>query len=335
MKYIILGDLHIGVKNSSKVYHSVAKDLCENIIEYAEAEEIKGLIQVGDFFDNRKALTHDSIECGLWIADMFNKSFNRSYFIIGNHDTANKDTMYPHSLMIFDEFDNIDIIDEPIRQGNILMLPWLFDPDKDMTDADICIGHFDINGAEMNSAGTLSRNHRLNFSNFSRYQMTISGHYHTPKTYQHGVHYIGTPYQLTFNDMGSPRGFWVLDTNDKTMYFIKFDKYPHHYSYTDKSTDIADIRGHIVRLLFTEDHGIDGNKEIINKFRAMEPLSLRTKFAKLDDDMTEETISEETLNMDRVGIIHNFFDKSDIPENINIDLLKKMTEKIYKEIKDV
>lgn len=334
MKYIVIGDLHLGVKNSSKVYHNVAKKLCERVIEYSKTHEISMLIQVGDFFDNRKALTHDTIECGLWMADQINDCFDKSFFIIGNHDTAYKETMYPHSLMIFDEYQKIEIVDKPVKFNNILMLPWLFDPDKDMVDSDICIGHFDINGAEMNSSGTLSRNHRLNFSDFSKYQLTLSGHYHTPKTYQHNVHYIGTPYQLTFNDMGSTRGFWILDDSDFSMEFVKFDEYPHHYSYTDKSTNISDVEGHIVRLTFTQDYGIDGNKEIIERFRKMNPQSLRIKYAKVDDGMTEEDISEETMKMSKLDILNKFYDMSDIPENIQIPMLKKLTAGIYKILKE-
>jgi len=335
MKYIIVGDTHIGVKQSSHKYHGIINDLFVDICDFAKTRGIHRLIQVGDMFDNRKALSQTSIDCALSVADMVSTSFARSYFIVGNHDTPSKDTMFPHSLIIFKKYQNITIVDKPTMIDDaILSLPWMFDID-DMVDARICIGHFDINGAMMNSSGTTSRNHRLNFSDFSKYELTLSGHYHTPNKYNHNVMYIGSPYQITFNDMSSKRGFYVLDTDDLGMEFVEFCGYPHHLSFTDKSRDIGDIEGNIVRLVFTEDHGIDGNKEIIQRYKGLNPHSLRIKYARVDDTMTDEEIHESVSIKSKIDVLHDFYDKSDLPDNINPILLKRVSESIYKEMLDV
>jgi DNA repair exonuclease SbcCD nuclease subunit len=334
MKHILIGDLHLGIKGGSRRYLEIAEDLINFVISYAKEHDINHLIQVGDTFDNRRALTHDTIDTALEIARRVNEFFSESYFIVGNHDTANKDSMFPHALQIFEEFENIKVVDEPLKVNNILMLPWIFYPETDMIDADICIGHFDINGVMMNSAGTLSRNHRLNLSDFSKYKLTISGHYHTPNVYNHNVHYIGTPYQLNFNDIGSDRGFWVVDDKTFDMTLVRFDNYPHHFSYTDKSNDIDNIEGHIVRLVFTEDHGIEGNKDIIEKFRSMNPYSLRVKYARVDEGMTNDSITEEISVKNKENILLDFYNKSTLPDGINMVLLNKITKSLYKELRD-
>ena len=236
---------------------------------------------------------------------------------------------------MFKEYNNVVVVDTPTYEEDILMLPWLFNP-NDMGKAKICIGHFDINGALMNSSGTVSKNHNLNFSDFAKYKMTISGHYHTPKTYMHNVWFVGSPYQLTHNDAGSKRGFWVLDTDfeDDSLAFVEFTKYPHHFSFTDKTINIGDIEGHIVRLAFTESHGIDGDKAIIEKFRTLNPYSLSINYANISDSMTEETISEVVMMKEKIDILFDFYDKSELPESIDLTILKKITKSIYKEIKD-
>lgn len=332
--YIVIGDIHLGAKNSSHIYHDVAKRLFDKVFEYASKHNIKYLIQVGDMYDNRKALTHDTIDTSLSIAEKVNEVFEKSYFIVGNHDTARKDDLHPHALIILKKFENIVVVDKPTLINKILMLPWMFDI-EDMVSADICIGHFDINGVMMNTSGTLSRNHRLNLSDFSKYRMTISGHYHTPAVYDHNVRYIGSPYQLTFNDIGSERGFYHLNTDIPALDRIKFVDYPHHYSFTDKSSIIDDLKGHIVRLTFTENHGIDGNKEIIDRFRNLEPLSLIVKYANSDSGMTDESVSEEVMMKESIDILFDFYEKSGLPEGINIDVLKKVSMSIYKEIGNV
>lgn len=338
MRYIIVGDIHIGTKKSSKRYHKVVIDLFEEICCYANDNDIRYLIQVGDLFDNRKALTHSSIECALEVGEMISEVFDESYLIVGNHDTPSKDTMFPHSLQIFNKFDDIKVVDEPfvIQEYQIVMLPWLFDVDN-MPDGKICIGHFDINGAKMNTSGTTSRNHRLNFSDFSKYDITLSGHYHTPGNYGHGVTYIGSPYQLSFNDMGSTRGFYVLDTedDDNVLTFVEFDNYPKHISITDKTTQLDNITDNIIRLTFTDDYGIDGNKEVIDKIRELNPYSLRVKYARLDDGMTDEQIQEDVSIKSKLDILREFHDKSDLPEGINKVLLDKLSTTIYKEMRDV
>lgn len=336
-RYILLGDLHVGVKNSSRVYLSVALELAKEIIIYANSVGITKLIQVGDFFDNRKALTQDAIEVANAIMDMFSQYFDITYLIVGNHDTSKKDVLFPHSLSIFKKYPKVKIIERPhITDDGILMLPWLFSID-DLVPANICIGHFDINGATMNSSGTVSKNHLLNFSDFSKYKMTVSGHYHTPNTlYPHNVKYIGSPYQLTHNDAGSDRGFWEMDFDfeDNGLEFIRFDKYPHHYTITDKTTDIGNLEGGIVKLVFTESYGIDGDREIINNIRKLNPLSLIVKYANLSDNMTDSVVSEDVMVKEKIDILYDFYDKSEVPENINPALLKKITESLYKEMKN-
>lgn len=337
MKYIVVGDTHIGAKKSSKRYHQVAIDLFKEICDFAETNDIRYLIQVGDLFDNRKALTHSSIECALEIGEMVSNTFEESYFIVGNHDTSSKDTMFPHSLIIFNKHENIEVIDEPfVTEDQVVMLPWLFDVD-DMPNGRICIGHFDINGAMMNTAGTTSRNHRLNFSNFRKYSITLSGHYHTPGSYAHNVTYIGSPYQLTFNDMNSTRGFYVLDSehDDRPLTPIQFDDYPKHIAITDKTQNLDNVPDNIVRLTFSDDYGIDGNREIIEKVKALKPYSLRVKYARLDDGMTDDVIKEEISIKSKLDILKEFHDKSDLPEGISRLLLNKLSASIYKEMKDV
>ena len=98
MKAIILGDMHLGVKNSAVMYHNVAIELSKQIIDYAASNSIDYLIQVGDMFDNRKALSHDTIDTAHDIITRFNDFFTKTYLIVGNHDTAKKDTIFPTVL---------------------------------------------------------------------------------------------------------------------------------------------------------------------------------------------------------------------------------------------
>ena len=332
MKYIVVGDLHLGHKKGSKKYYEVVYKLTDRIRQYADAHGIWNMIQVGDVFDNRKSLLLSTIDTSTIVFDALCKTFSTIHVIVGNHDMASKNSTFPNSLVIFNKHPEMNIITTPTVISDdyrkMLFVPYLFSMDE-LVDADICIGHFDINGAVMNSSETAAKGHFLNFSDFKRYQMTISGHYHTPNVYENNIHYIGTPYQMSFNDINSDRGFWVLDTSDLSMEFVEFTEYPKHVHITDKLECLDDIEGNIVRLVFQEDYGVDGNKDIISKVRELKPFSLVVKYTNSKVIEYEEDIDDESFNKTKLDILLEFFDKAEIPNHVNVNLLKKMTEQVF------
>lgn len=329
-KEILIGDTHLGVKDASHVYHKVAIDLFTEVAEYAKLNNIDTLIHTGDFFDNRKRISVITIGIASAIGKIINEAFKKSYMVVGNHDTYYVDNMEPTSLDILEPFKNIHIIKKPTKIGNILLLPWLFN-DSDMEDAEILIGHFDINGVKMNSADTVSKGYRLNLSDFSKYKKVYSGHYHTPGKYGN-VEYVGTPYQITFNDRDSERGFYVLDTDLCSVDFVPFHNYPVHRVITDK-TDVqdTDIKGNNIRLVFTDDYGIDENEEIISNIRGMMPNSLQIITFAMSETFTNESIDEVNDTMDGIELLIDFIQKSELPTGIKENVLVKLSESIYKE----
>lgn len=330
-KYLIIGDTHCGAKASSKLYHEVIFKFFNYVIDYCQQKGIKKMIHTGDFFDNRKTLSLSTIElASVTLGPLINDYFDESYIIIGNHDIYYEKSLEPTSLSLLRAFPKINIIDSPKKIDNIALLPWLFD---EFPSADILIGHLDINGIRMNSSGSVSKGHKYNTSDFSNYKMVISGHYHTPGIYGN-IQYVGTPYQLTFGDVNSTRGFHILDTDTLSLEFIEFTEYPHHILVKDTDDiNINDITGNNVKLIFTDDYGIDKNSEIINKIKDMNPASFSyTRFG-IQETFTEDELSESDEDlMDNIEILISFISKSDLPEGIKQPILLKLVDKISKEI---
>ena len=60
----------------------------------------------------------------------------------------------------------------------------------------------------------------ISHSTFNRYDCVFSGHYHHRST-NGNITYLGTPYELTWQDYGDPKGFHVFDFEDRKLSFIQ------------------------------------------------------------------------------------------------------------------
>lgn len=337
MKYICVTDTHCGIKDGSPLYHDVNERLFAYIFDYAEHNKINQLIHLGDYFHNRKSIPIKSILVALRIADMCDRIFKDTYIITGNHDTIYKDSNDESLLSMFSEYKGITIVNQPFKLGNILMVPWLFPHEilENLVSADILLGHFEINGCVMNEAGTKAENRFLSQGDFNNFKLVLSGHYHTPGVYGN-IQYLGSPFHTSFNDVAGKRGFYVLDDETCEVEFIEFDDYPKFVRIKDTDVWTEEIvYGNIVEFIFTQDYGINKNIEIVERVKSCSPLTLRVKYVNINEAMSQEDIAEEDIDIkDHLEILQEYYEYSEQPEHINLKVLKKMAEKIYKETVD-
>jgi hypothetical protein len=230
------------------------------------------------------------------------------------------------------------VVDRPeMVYGNILLVPWVFNSDilKNEHKADVLMGHFDILGAIMNESGTESK-FGIDPADFKNFNMVYSGHYHTPGTFSNNIQYLGSPFHTSFNDVEGVRGFWIYDTDGNTCEFVEFTNYPKFRRIKDTEPwDILKpsfIEGNIVELIFTKDHGIEGNIEIVENVKKLNPLTLIAKYVSIDESMSQEDMVDEDIEIkDHLGILQEYFEYSEQPEHINSTMLSKIAEAVYKE----
>jgi DNA repair exonuclease SbcCD nuclease subunit len=332
MKYVLFTDPHLGIKKANDVYIQVFNTFIDDVCTYTENDNINDLIILGDFFDTRKSLSLKIIDVALQSMERLTNVFSNVYLIVGNHDTYFKAQLHPTSLSIFKKYDNVHIIDEPTEIDDILLLPWIFDKDVlETSSCKTCMGHFDINGIEMNASGYTPLFCRLNITDFSNFNKVISGHYHVPSL-TGNIKYLGAPYQTTFNEINQQHGYYTFDSDTSKLNFSEFTSYPKHviitddYEFTEES-----IKGNNVRLIFTEDHGIDGNTRIIHDIQSFNPNILDIRYNNLSSTMTEDDIEVDISVLSKIDILHEYHKKADRPESIKLGILRKITEKIYEE----
>lgn len=251
MRICVLGDTHFGARNDSPLFDQQFEKFYEEVFfPYLEKNSIDTVIQLGDVFDRRKYINFNTLKS---VQKYFFNELNKynSYVLIGNHDTYYKNTNEVNSLeLLLAKYNNISVINNPrefvFDNTKILFVPWICTDNEQIifetikeTTAQICCGHFEIQGFEMYKGSVID--HGLDKKIFDKFELVLSGHYHHRSTKQN-ITYCGTPYELTWSDYNDPKGFHVLDTDTRELKFIcnpnvMFFK----YHYDDENKKIEDV----------------------------------------------------------------------------------------------
>lgn len=230
-KVIILGDTHFGARGSNQLTEHWQRRFYEDVFwPYVEENNIKKIIQTGDYFDNRQAINLRSLAFQQEVfVDKAAELGVEVMGIVGNHDIPLRHSLKnssPVQIVNRNEHCHFTDVIQDIQIGDrtITLMPWICKENYEECKArikqggDIIVGHYEIEGFVMH-AGCVSKE-GINMSDFKGWNRVISGHYHT-QSQKGNIQYVGTPYQMSWNDATSKHGFWVLDTFDDTMDFVE------------------------------------------------------------------------------------------------------------------
>lgn len=252
MKIALLGDTHIGARNDSPYFHKFfAKFYNEIFFPYLEKENIIHVVQLGDVFDRRKYINFNSLKQARgYLFDRLNKEYS-TWMLVGNHDTYFKNTNDVNSLdLLLDGYHNIVPVDHcttvMFEDISFLLVPWWCeDNDKHIkeslasTNATHIIGHFEIDGFEMYKGAIHQGGTTKDI--FSNFEAVWSGHFHHQSKVGN-IHYLGTPYEMTWSDYGDQKGFHVFDTDTRELTFVP-NPYNifHKLHYDDTNKQISEV----------------------------------------------------------------------------------------------
>ena len=243
-KIIILGDTHFGVRGDSLEFHKYYRKFYDEVFfPYLIENNIKTIFQLGDLFDRRKFINFNSLY--LSRGYFFNKLKEHNitmHTLLGNHDVAYKNTLEVNSSsLLLDGYKEVNVIDEfqtlEVEGTKIDIVPWICDDNEKeifesmkTSGADICFGHFEIDGFEMDRGNVHQGG--LDRKTLSKYDIVLSGHFHHMSSADN-ITYVGTPYEMTWSDYNDPRGFHVFDTSTRELEFVRNPHRMFHKVYYD------------------------------------------------------------------------------------------------------
>lgn len=257
MKIALITDQHFGARNDSLTFLNFFENFYDTVFfPRLIADGITTLLILGDTFDRRKYVNFYSLKrTKQMFFDRLDELEIDVHMLAGNHDTFYKNTNDVNSVdLLLREYNNITIYDTPqtihLKYGetshDVCMIPWICADNytqciEEMknTSAQICMGHYEISGFQMHKG--MPSDEGLDRSIFRKFDMTFSGHYHH-KSSSDGIHYLGCPYQMTWQDYNDPKGFHILDLDTRNLEFIEnpFEIF-HRISYDDKVSSIQEI----------------------------------------------------------------------------------------------
>ena len=86
------------------------------------------------------------------------------------------------------------------------------------SDAKIVCGHFELNGYQVMRG--VQHSGGLDPVYVKKFDRVFTGHFHQ-KHERDNVHYFGTAYQMTFNDLFEKKGFHIYDTETDEIEFVE------------------------------------------------------------------------------------------------------------------
>ena len=344
MKVAIITDQHFGARNDSIAFLDFFEKFYDNTFFPAlDANNISTVLILGDTFDRRKYVNFYALDrAKKMFFDKLEERDIRVHMLAGNHDTYYKNTNEVNSPeLLLTEYNNIDVISKPetivVDGTSICMMPWIC-PDNYQesidhmatTKADICMGHFEIAGFAMYRG--MESHDGLAKDLFERFDLVFSGHYHHRSSNDH-IHYLGNPYELTWQDYNDTRGFHLFDLETRELSFI-----PNPYrmferlEYNDKETDpvdldTLDLQSKYVKLVVV-------NKTDFYKFdKFMAKLYNKgCHEIKIIEDMSEfqeGDIGEEINLEDTLSVLSNYVDS--IETDVDKEQVKTFMRTLYTE----
>lgn len=349
MKIAIVTDMHIGVRGDSKLFlDHQERFFSEVFFPHIDKHDIKIIFDLGDTFDRRKFINYISLERGKrFFFDQIAKREIEYHALVGNHTTYYTNTNEVNSMnLLLREYDKFHIYEntcEELQLGStkFLMVPWINNSNyKDMleniraSDAQICMGHFSIQGFEMDKGHLCDSG--LTSDLFTNFQAVYSGHFHHPSTYNN-ISYLGSPYEMTWSDYQGKRGFRVLDTETRELEWILNPNtifYKIEYDDADMtiediaSLDVSNLRDTFIKVIV---------KNRINPYIYDLFLNKLTDAGAADVKSVEDSLNLESEGLNEImdetkdtkEILHTYIDG--LETKVDKAQIKKLIDELYVE----
>lgn len=226
-KVIILGDLHLGAhKNSNSFLEYQKKFFIDILFPYIKNNGIKKVFQLGDVLDQRQKI---DFVIGTFLRGTLFKWFEDNQvqlnILLGNHDIYWRENLDISGLNLMVGTEKyIRIYNDLIyfKDEDFLLVPWVCKENKEKivkflekieSKRTVILGHLELANFLVNT-GYVAKSGTLDPKLFKD-NLVFSGHYHSPSS-KGNIHYVGTPYQLTWSDVDDNKFFVEFDTKNRT-----------------------------------------------------------------------------------------------------------------------
>jgi len=340
MKIAILNDTHAGIRNSSDIFMEYQERFYSEIFfPYLLENNIKQILHLGDYYDNRKTVNFKALAHNRKIFLEKLRKYGITMDIIpGNHDVYYKNTNDLNALKELQGhyMNEVNLILEPKEMEydglKIAMIPWINSENEKTsldflraTTASVVGAHLELVGFDMQRGMPCSQG--MERSLFDRFEMVLTGHFHT-KSSQGNIHYLGSQMEFFWNDAHEKKYFHVLDTETRELTPVHnpltiFEKV--YYDHTKMNTfkDLSYLDGKFVKLIVIDKGDPFTFERFVDRIQSQKihELKIAEDFKQfLGENVDDSAVSvEDTEQMifNYIDVVETSLDKNRIKKEIS------------------
>lgn len=357
MKVAVITDTHTGIKNGSDIFLDYSERFYSEVFfPYLKENDITQILHLGDYFDHRrfaniKVLARNRAS----FIDRLRTQGIKMDLIPGNHDVFYKNTNNLNSLteLLGQYQDVIQVHMEPtVKEYNglrIALVPWINEENSARcldfirtVSAPFLGGHLELQGFEM-MKGAPAVSHGLEADLFSRFELVMSGHYHTKST-KGNIHYLGTPYELTWADCADRKYFHVIDTVTRELSAVRNPitiynriRYDDAAATDDVQTelekcDFSLVKGSFIKVVVVNKRNPFMFDKFIDKIVSFDPFEL--KIVENFEEFISANVGESEIELsDTITLLNTYVDAVDT--NLDKSRLKSKLQTLYVEAQNL
>lgn len=340
MKIAILNDTHAGCRNSSDIFMDYQERFYSEIFfPYLLENDIKHILHLGDYYDNRKTINFKALHHNRKIfLEPMRKHGITMDIIPGNHDVYYKNTNELNALKELQGhyMNEVNLVMKPTVMNydgtDIALIPWINPENEEETlkflakcKADIVGAHLELKGFEMSKGMPCQEG--MDKKHFDRFEMVLTGHFHAKST-QENIYYLGSQMEFFWNDCNDAKYFHILDTETRELEPIRnpitiYEKIYYDHEKLNKFQDLAYLDNKFVKVIVTNKGDPYEFERFIDRVQSQKihELKIAEDFAEfLGSNVEDENVSvedTETLVFNYIDAVNTDLDKNRIKEEVS------------------
>ena len=340
MLIAILNDTHAGCRNSSDIFMNYQERFYSEIFfPYLLENDIKHILHLGDYYDNRKTINFKALHHNRKIfLEPMRKHGITMDIIPGNHDVYYKNTNELNALKELQGhyMNEVNLVMKPTVMNydgtDIALVPWINPENEEETlkflakcKADIVGAHLELKGFEMSKGMPCQEG--MDKKHFDRFEMVLTGHFHAKST-QENIYYLGSQMEFFWNDCNDAKYFHILDTETREIEPIRnpitiYEKIYYDHEKLNKFQDLAYLDNKFVKVIVTNKGDPYEFERFIDRVQSQKihELKIAEDFAEfLGSNVEDENVSvedTETLVFNYIDAVNTDLDKNRIKEEVS------------------
>ena len=214
-------DIHYGLKQNSRLHLDDCRRFVEWFIAEAKARDCETCIFLGDWHHHRASVNVATMNASIKDLKLLNESFEKVYFILGNHDLYYRDKRELNSIEYARDLSNFVMIDEHFLQDDVAIIPWLVGKEYKKVAKMQCkymFGHFELPYFKMNAMVEMPDHDGIKAEMLNGPEYVFSGHFHK-RQYKNNIHYMGNAFPHNYADVADDeRGAMFLEWGGEPQY---------------------------------------------------------------------------------------------------------------------